>query len=65
MRLVSLLCVVDQESGDYHLVESSLELSSRTFSANVKSTNGDHAPLFSMVVREALSDGNLIEMNLI
>merc|ERR1712146_145647 len=49
-------------SGAYHLVEATLELDSRTFSANIKSTAPENAPVFAAVIREALAVGHLIEM---
>eukprot|EP01147_Barroeca_monosierra_P004316 gene4316-6624_t len=55
----------EQDSGDFHLVEANLDISSRTLSASVKSVNGDTAPMFGMVLREALSDAGLISMDLI
>jgi hypothetical protein len=54
---------VQQHSGAYHLLEATLELDTRTFSANIKSTAGsDGGPLFAMVVRQALAAAALIDM---
>lgn len=54
----------EEGTGMFHLAEASLELSSRMFSASVRSQSVDTAPLFGMVLREALSKANLIDMGM-
>ncbi len=49
----------------FHLIEANLELGTRTFSANVKSTQPDNAPFLGMVLRQALNAAHLISMDLI
>eukprot|EP00055_Hartaetosiga_balthica_P018704 m.135204 g.135204 ORF g.135204 m.135204 type:complete len:776 (-) comp9865_c0_seq1:143-2470(-) len=55
----------EEDGVAFHLMEASLDIDARMFSANIKSTSPDTSGLFAMVIREALSDGDLISMDLI
>ena len=58
-------CILQASSGAFHLVEATLELDSRTFTAMVKSTEVESAPIFATVLRQALADAHLIDMDLL
>ena len=57
-----LIIVLQAASMAFHLLEATLELDSRMLSANIKSTAQDSSPIFAMVVRQTLANGNLIDM---
>lgn len=61
------VCPVLQQAntGAYHLIEATLELGSRTFTAMVKSTEAESAPIFATVLRQALANASLIDMDLL
>eukprot|EP00911_Craspedida_sp_UC1_P002022 UC1_evm1s1561 len=54
----------ERDIDTYHLAEATLELESRMFSASVRSTDADTAPMFSMVLREALARAGYITMGM-